>query len=197
VCRPISAPKYDEEDKDIIYPNNRDYVDDLEYPNEYFELSDDDHISPELLSNELCEFLDISLESMVAHRCYAMVPHSDVIKKLHAYFKDHGLMNGQNIKADKRLFKLFPSLKEKNDLSIQTLDSYLAPHFPKSYDVNLETNSKWRINYRNSKMKKEFMEFFWHTDRIQQIITRNPGLHWNHEEQAYTCLDFNSMADIL
>jgi hypothetical protein len=41
------------------------------------------------------------------------------------------------------------------------------------------------------------MEVVWHHIRIERIIAENPGLHWNHEEQAYTDLNFVSMADIL
>jgi hypothetical protein len=41
------------------------------------------------------------------------------------------------------------------------------------------------------------MEVVWHPDHLQRIIAENQGKHWNHEEKAYTDLDFISMADIL
>ena len=45
--------------------------------------------------------------------------------------------------------------------------------------------------------KAELMEVAWNPERIQRMISRNPGQHWSHELKAYTNLDFNSMADIL
>ena len=45
--------------------------------------------------------------------------------------------------------------------------------------------------------KEELMKVAWNPDRIQRMISRNPGQHWSHELKAYTELDFNSMADIL
>jgi hypothetical protein len=74
--------------------------------------------------------------------------------------------------------------------------SYDDPKWRKNKSIKSK-DPKSRSIYRNTTIKQELMEVVWHPDRVQQIITRNPGLHWNHEEQAYTNLDFNSMADIL
>ena len=139
---------------------------------------------PLILSNELCEFLDIPLLSNKSR--------SYVTKKICKYAKEHGLMDNYYIHGDERLFKLFPNLKENNDLTTLNLQKYLRPHYSDEL-----TQSKLRRLHLNKRIKQELMEVVWHPDRLQRIIARNPGQHWSHEEKIYTDLNFNSMADIL
>jgi hypothetical protein len=139
---------------------------------------------PLILSNELCEFLDIPLLSNKSR--------SYVTKKICKYAKDHGLMDKYNIHGDERLIKLFPNLKENNDLTTLNLQKYLRPHYSDEL-----TQSKLRRLHLNKRIKQELMEVVWHPDRLQRIIARNHGHHWSHEEKIYTDLNFNSMADIL
>ena len=133
------------------------------------------------ISDELCEFLDIPLGSIMSR--------SQVTKRISDYAKAHQLLNGHYMIRDERLFKLFPNMKKKFD--ILRLQQYLSVHYGEYTQIKKHTLRK------NDTLKQELMEVAWHPDRIQRLIAKNPGMHWNHEEKAYTELDFNSMADIL
>ena len=144
-------------------------------------------VRPTIISGELCAFLDIPLEELMLPTP-VMTDKFYITKAICEYAKTHGLLNGSKIHVDKRLSNLFPTLKE---IDIWNLSQYLNPHF------GVDTQSSCRILLKNEVIKQEMMELIWHPDRIQRLIAKHPGIHWNHEEQAYTELDFNSMADIL
>ena len=85
---------------------------------------------PTAISNELCEFLNIPP--------YSCVSRSNVTKYICNYARDNGLLDKQKICGDERLFKLFPTLRDNNDLKILNLQKYLKPHYtplpPSTYD---------------------------------------------------------------
>ena len=180
IRRPVSTPVIDIDD--VIDNNYKSLYDEYAIRNLR---KNNVFTRPVILSNELCKFLNIPPESMMARAA--------VTRHICNYAKDHGLLKGQDIHLDERLIKLFPNLNEK--LNILGLQSCLKPHYPYSDDQGMQ--SKFRTILKNKEIKQEMMELLWHPDRIQHLIAKNPGMHWNHEEKAYTELDFNSMADIL
>ena len=75
--------------------------------------------APALLSDELCAFFEMPVGSSISR--------TDIAKRLFAYAKAHGLMEGQKIKKDDAITALF-HLAPEDSLYALNLQKYLAPH---------------------------------------------------------------------
>ena len=140
------------------------------------------------ISYELCNFFGIPRDSRMSR--------SQVTRRICSYAKHNNLIHGQTINqndAIRDLLRLYPN----EQVGLLGLQSYLKPHYQAPSQSDMLRESMGRTIMRNDLIKEELMEVVWHPDRIQRLIAKNPGNHWNYEEQAYTELDFNSMADIL
>ncbi len=86
--------------------------------------------TPKAISAQLCEFLGVPAGTQMAR--------TDVTKAIGKYVKDHGLQNTENKRKftpDSKLSKLFGPLQAKHKekgFEFFNLQTYLAPHFPKS-----------------------------------------------------------------
>lgn len=86
--------------------------------------------TPKAISTQLCEFLGVPTGTTMAR--------TDVTKAIGKYIKDHGLQNTENKRKftpDSKLSKLFGPLQAKHKekgFEYFNLQTYLAPHFPKS-----------------------------------------------------------------
>jgi len=86
--------------------------------------------TPKAISSQLCEFLGVAAGTPMAR--------TEVTKAIGKYIKEHGLQNTENKRKftpDSKLSKLFGPLQAKHKekgFEYFNLQTYLAPHFPKS-----------------------------------------------------------------
>jgi hypothetical protein len=141
------------------------------------------------ISYELCDFFGIPRDSKMSR--------SQVTSWICSYAKHNNLMNGQTIINQNYELRDLLRLPPNEQVGILSLQQYLKVHYQAPSQSDMLRESMSRTIMRNDEIKQELMEVVWHPDHLQRIIAENQGKHWNHEEKAYTDLDFISMADIL